>query len=317
TLDAGKPTTGTERFVASHPNGAGPWVFSDDSVSDWLITVRANHPTLGEISRKIAQGLVSGCDNAFYLERREKFIYSKLTGSTHEIELDLIHPLLKGSLHIRRWLFDESKLVALFPYQRNGNEFKLIDPDVMRKRFPKAWKYLGLCRSALEKRENGRFKGERFYQYSRHQNFEVMDQRKILVPAIAQRGEYAVDVEGKQYYVGSGGGGGGAHAILPHIKIDFQYLCGLLNSTCLDSFLQRVTTPFHSGWFAYRKAYIAQIPIKLPETPEEKKLSERIVESVQTIMKAKHKLRDDKLSDRERNACPPSRNDCRFWRINR
>src|SRR5439155_11240889 len=105
---------------------------------------------------------------------------------------------------------------------------------------------------------------------------------------------------GEQYYVGSGGGGGGAHAILPRIKIDLHYLCGLLNSTCLDAFLQRVTTPFHSGWFAYSRAYIAQIPIKLPETAEDKKLADRIVESVRDIMAAKSKLQRGSLSDRER-----------------
>jgi len=58
---------------------------------------------------------------------------------------------------------------------------------------------------------------------------------------------------------------------------------------CLDAFLKRVTTPFHSGWFAYSKAYIAQIPIKLPETAEDKKLADRVVVSVEAIMAAKVK----------------------------
>jgi hypothetical protein len=45
---------------------------------------------------------------------------------------------------------------------------------------------------------------------------------------------------------------------------------------------------------------MGQIPIKLPENTEEKKLANRIIESVRTIMDAKVKLRDAKLSDRER-----------------
>jgi len=63
--------------------------------------------------------------------------------------------------------------------------------------------------------------------------------------------------------------------------------------------LQQVTTPFHSGWFAYSKAYIAQIPIKLPTTAEEKKLAERITQSVRVIMEAKAALRAGRLSDGE------------------
>jgi hypothetical protein len=68
------------------------------------------------------------------------------------------------------------------------------------------------------------------------------------------------------------------------------YLCGLLNSRLLDSFLQRVTTPFHSGWFAYSKAYIQQIPIKVPETAQETKLADRIIESVGAIINGKSRL---------------------------
>jgi hypothetical protein len=127
-----------------------------------------------------------------------------------------------------------------------------------------------------------------------------MDRPKILVPAIGQRAQYAADIRGEQFYVGSGGGGGGAHAILPSIDIDLRYLCGLLNSACLDAFLKYVTTPFHSGWFAYSKGYIAQIPVKLPLSADEKKRADRIMQSVSIIMDAKPKLRNTKLSDRER-----------------
>ncbi len=178
------------------------------------------------------------------------------------------------------------------------------------------------CRAKLEEREkkerkdeNGEpvkdrhgkpeydrpFAGSDFYRYSRPQNFEVMTAAKLLVPAMGQRAEYAIDEQGDFYFVGSGGGGGGAHAVIPNIDIDLKYLCGLLNSTLLDAFLQRVTTPFHSGWFAYSKAYIKQIPIKLPTTAAENILAERITSSVRAIMDAKAALRQPKLSDRETN----------------
>ena len=79
----------------------------------------------------------------------------------------------------------------------------------------------------------------------------------------------------------------------------YEYVLGLLNSKLLDWYLQQITTPFHSGWFAYNKQFIEQIPIKLPTTPEEKKLAERITQSVRTIMDAKAALRAPKLSDGE------------------
>jgi hypothetical protein len=290
-LDAGKQAAGSDRFKARKPDGPGPWVFSNATVGRWLDAVRADHNTLGQITYKIAQGLVSGCDPAFYVASHRKFSYSDLTGREHEIERDLLHPLLKGAVHIRRWAPDSSDLAVLFPYESVKGQWALIPPDRMAEEFPKALAYLQDCRKKLEEREKGRFKGDTFYQFSRPQNFEVMDRAKILVPAIAKRAEYALDGKGEHFFVGSGGGGGGAHAVLPNIPIDLHYLCGLLNSKCLDTFLQKVTTPFHSGWFAYSKLYLAQIPIKLPTTAEDKKLAARITESVRVIMDAKAKLR--------------------------
>jgi ribosomal protein L35 len=84
--------------------------------------------------------------------------------------------------------------------------------------------------------------------------------------------------------------GGGGYGVITD-AVDLHCFCDLLNSKLLDAFLQRVTTPFHSGWFAYNKQFIEQIPIKLPTTAEDKKLGERITASVRAIMDAKGKLR--------------------------
>ncbi len=319
-LDAGKSAVGAQRFMARTPQSAGPWVFANASDSKWLDAVRGNHETLGSITSKIPQGLVSGCDPVFYLQRRGKDCFSEETGRSHALEADLLHPLLKGSVHIRRWAFDPTTLAVLFPYRLVEGEWKLIPPADLKRGYPLAFAYLTECRAKLEEREkkerkndkgetikgkDGKpeydrpFAGPDFYRFSRPQNFEVMPSAKLLVPAMAQRAEYAIDEGGDFYFVGSGGGGGGAHAIIPNIDVDLRYLCGLLNSTLLDAFLQRVTTPFHSGWFAYSNAYIKQIPIKLPTTAADKKLAERITDSVRAIMDAKAALRRPKLSDRE------------------
>lgn len=123
---------------------------------------------------------------------------------------------------------------------------------------------------------------------------------KILTPSLARRGEYCLDLKGDLFFVGSGGGGGGGYGILLHDASNYEYILGLLNSQLLNWFVQKITTPFHSGWFAYNKQFIEQLPIKLPETVEDKKLADRVVQSVRTVMDDKLKLRDGRLSDRER-----------------
>lgn len=301
-LDAGKPTEGTEQFTARQPSESAPWMFANKAVMSWLDAVKCDHPTLGEISRKIAQGIVTSADDVFFLRRVGKRYRSEATGRTYDLERQIVHPVLKGSVHMKRWVPLVPDRAVLFPYEEHKGAWRLMPEDVLSSQFPEAWAYLEENRSRLEQRESGRLVGKpNWYGFIYPKNLEVMSKPKILVPAIATSAEYCLDARGKFYYVGSGGGGGGGHAIVVD-GIDLYYLVGLLNSSCLDTFVKRITTPFHSGWFAYSSAYIAQIPIKLPETGADKKLAARIVESVRSIMEAKGRLRGTNLSDRERGA---------------
>jgi hypothetical protein len=298
-LDAGKNTVGAQRFKARKPEDAGPWVFTNAEDTKWLDAVRANHPTLGDIAAKIGQGIVTSDDEVFFLTNSGKQYRCDADEQSYELERAVVHPLLKGSIHMKRWMPLEPDRAVLFPYEEHNGAWRLVPAAKFKSDYPKAWAYLNAHKKRLEARESGKMVGKPgWYGYVYPKNLDVMARPKILVPAIATHAEYCLDAKGEYYYVGSGGGGGGGHAIVTD-KADLPYLCGLLNSTLLDAFLQRVTTPFHSGWFAYSKAYIKQIPIKLPTTAADKKLGERITESVRCIMEAKAALRQPKLSDRQ------------------
>jgi hypothetical protein len=299
-IDNGKVTESSERFNARSPSVDASWVFSNAKIAEWLDAVRGNHKTLGEISTKIAQGIVTSADNVFFLWIEGKLCRSDATGKLYDLEREVVHPVLKGAVHMNRWIPLIPDRAVLFPYEEYKGTWRLIPEDRFVAKYPATWAYLSENRERLEGRESGRLIAKpNWYGFIYPKNLDVMSKPKILVPAIATAAEYCLDTRGAYHYVGSGGGGGGGHGIVVE-NIDLYYLTGLLNSACLDAFLKRVTTPFHSGWFAYSKAYIAQIPIKLPETAVEKKLADRIVESVREIMAAKVKLRDAKLSDRER-----------------
>jgi hypothetical protein len=77
---------------------------------------------------------------------------------------------------------------------------------------------------------------------------------------------------------------------------------GKRNGVILNLYLKKVSTPLRGGWFRTFPQFLRQIPIKLPETTEDKKLASDIVQSVRVITEAKMKLRGDKLSDRERQS---------------
>ncbi len=299
-IDAGRRVGGVERFKARYPMDAGPWIFSKAAVAKWLDAVRGGHKTLGEIAHKIAQGIVTSCDEVYFLNRRGRAYHSDATGKTYELERAVVHPLLKGSVHMKRWRPLPSDRAVLFPYEEQRGQWRTIPPDKFKAEYPLAWAYLLENRKRLEARETGKMAGrEDWYAYVYPKNLEVMSATKILVPAIGTAAEYCLDARGEHHFVGSGGGGGGGYGIVTD-TVDLHYLCGLLNSKCLDAFLQNITTPFHSGWFAYSKMYLSRIPIKLPVSAEDKKLARRITDSVHLIMDAKASLLAAKLSDGEK-----------------
>jgi hypothetical protein len=298
-VDEGKQSNDISVFKVSCPCNDSPWTFVNSNADRLLNIIKKNNPSLAEITSKIAQGIVSGCDPVFYVSLENGNYFSGYTQKRYKFEKELLHPLLKGAVHMKRWLAEKTSLYVIFPYKFKNNRWSLIDPEELRVKYKTIFDYFYECQEILEAREKGRFKGDKFYQYSRPQNFGVMPVHKVLVPSIAVKAEYSLDLGGEYYFAGSGGGGGGGYAILPKIDIDIKYLCALLNSRLLDGYLKTITTKFHSGWYAYNKQYIEQLPIKLITTREEKIKEKQIVGRVDKILEIKSLIQNKKLSDRE------------------
>lgn len=299
-IELRRARTDTKAFPAARAMPPSSWVFVDSHGSKLLANLAAQGPSLGDFAEKVFVGIQTSADKVFILERRGKRYYSDQLESLVDLEPTLLHPLLKGSVHMKRWLPLESEQVVLFPYRAASADFTLIEPKAMRADTPATWEYLSKCRDGLKTRERGTFEGDRWYGYVYPKNLASMSEPKILTPSLGQRAEYGLDARGKYFFVGSGGGGGGGYGILLRDWSQSEYILGLLNSRLLDWYVQQITTPFHSGWFAYNKQFIEQVPIKLPETADEKKMAARIAESVRAIIAAKTRLRDAKLSDRDR-----------------
>ena len=90
------------------------------------------------------------------------------------------------------------------------------------------------------------------------------------------------------------------NAIVPSDSANLLLLAEILNSSLLDAIKRESGTPlFRGGWLNCEIRFIRDLPIKLPETAGERKLAERIEESVRQVMAAKKQLGETGLSDRE------------------
>jgi hypothetical protein len=300
-IDAGKPFDGTERCRATPPD-AGNWSFVAEA--DRVATLLADSGTqpLSSVAR-LAQGIKTSADGVFVVDlvgnsKQCARIVSQETGKEHDLEWAAIRPLIKSE-HMKRFRIEESKKYLLFPYRRKGEKYELVPVATWRAEMPLTWAYLSEVKEVLQARERGRMKDRAdWFAYIYPKNFEVLSQPKLCIPDMSEHMQVCIDAKGE--YIFSGGAAGG-NAIVPHDPTHLLFLAGLLNSRLMETSLRQTGTKFRGGYLNCEIRFIRDLPIKLPTTTADKKLAERITQSVRAVMDAKVALRQPKLSDRETN----------------
>jgi len=227
----------------------------------------------------LASGTGTRADRVFFLqkvsENKEYYtVFSKQTQREHKIEKVFVKPSAKGK-DIDSYKITNDNQLLVFPYQ--GKE--LIDRKTVEARSPNLWKYLEECQESLEKRENGRWKGNSFYCYGRPQNHELLPLKKILVPVVVNKAKAAWDSTGLHvidsiYFVKK----------IRESKIAEEYLLALLNSNLLTFFLINTSSNLRGGYFSMKPAYVNRFPLKTEfSTQEEKTMYKKIIRNVARI----------------------------------
>jgi hypothetical protein len=282
-------TKGTIPFDAIGSTG---WNFTVGRSAVMFDRLRQMPFKLGNIA-DLFVGLQTDADDVFILEeiKRETgkvLCGSKATGRQHWFEDEHLKPFLKGSLNIRRYHLADISKRLIFPYELKSGRSLLIDPNDYKHRYPKTWKYLEENQKRLSERNKGQM-GREWYGYVYKKNHTRFGDRKLLVPSIANWSCFALDEDGKYYFVGSGGGGGGGYGITlkNNFELDDLYLLGLLNSSLLSVYLKTISTPFRGGYIALNRQVIEQLPIRTINLSDgsDKIMHERMVQLVELMLK--------------------------------
>jgi len=246
-------------------------------IIDSIIKKLENFKYLKDLTEEIMEGVTfggKGADNIFVID-------SKIIKS-FRIESKLYKKVLKGR-DIRKWNLEWDRKYLFYPYDDIGNELNL-------KEYPNGYEYIKQFQDSLSKRilDGKRISdwGKQWFSFWRVRNPEVFTKQKILSPRIATNNNFALDSNREFYLTDS------AVALIPK-EIDIKYLLGVLNSSLL-SFIIINTSPFVQGrYYSYTRTYLDNLPIKLPETTEEKKVAGQIIKKVNEILE----LQRSKISD--------------------
>ena len=88
-------------FLLDQPQGDGKWNFSDPATQRILDKIAEQPQTLGDVTRKIFQGIATSADKIFVLriisEGADTYrVFSNFTEKEFKIEKGLVKPFLNG-----------------------------------------------------------------------------------------------------------------------------------------------------------------------------------------------------------------------------
>lgn len=244
--------------------------------------------TLGDIVRKIFQGIATSADKIYVLdvlEWKEKTVwcFSKSLNCEVEIEQGFVKPFLMGK-DVHRYQSLVAKNVVIFPYVIQDGKASLMSQTYIKENFPLGWNYLIDNKQTLLEREKGRF-AENWYCFSRPQNMIEFEAVKIMTPEIALGGQMSFDKTGSMYHTTK------IYSFVfnKEVKDNPKYFLGILNSKLLWFFLSLTGYVLRGGYFTFKTEYLKPFPIpcSLSQKPPTQLQHDDIVILVDKILTTK------------------------------
>lgn len=222
-----------------------PWHFATDRVHSILRKLKdSKHRFIDKVCGRILQGLRTGCNNVFVLKPEQ----------ASSLDHELLVPFISGE-HIRRCKFNTTELQLLFPYRTSpSGDVRLIPEDELSAAYPQTYSYLLAHRNVLDDR--ARDSGTPWFAFSRSQNLEIGNLRKLLVREMMPRSEFAADLTGSATFA-SGYAIDAAHLTDQELKA----WAAVFNTPTLEFSFRHTGTQLQSGWFRLMKHHLRRVRV--------------------------------------------------------
>jgi len=267
------------------------WDFALGESNKVLARLKQHPRTLGDITRKIFQGIATSADKIYVLELLGQDgdllrCYSKQLECEVEIERGFTRPFLMGK-HVHRYEPARPRNVVVFPYWLDGRKAELMTQSEIRKQFPLGWKYLKKNRQALGERERDRMHGEEFYAYIYPKNLVEFDAIKVMTPEIALGCQMTLDAKGICYHTTKVY----SVAFNEKAKASGKFWLGILNSKVLWYFITKTGYVLRGGYYTFKTDYLNPFPIPDSTIGQQEQI-ERLVDIVLALREQAADLAD-------------------------
>lgn len=168
------------------------WLLSKPSHADTVKRIEQIGTPLGNMT-SIHVGFATLKDSVFFV--RQKGFYCTAVApdhSLHEIETELTRPAVKiADLASENDLSHNTRRI-IFPYLRSQSRYVPLPESVLCEKYPKAYRYLLLCRDLLSERDKGKKEYGAWYAWGRTQGMEAPGP-KLLTKTFSKRPQFMLD----------------------------------------------------------------------------------------------------------------------------
>ncbi|MDO8731454.1 MAG: type I restriction endonuclease [Actinomycetota bacterium] len=187
-------------------------------------------------------------------------------GKSWKVERAITRPFLDDSRNVHSYHEVVADSLILFPYELGGgagsaSAWAVIDPKVMRKRYPLAYKYFLANKAELDKRDmSADERSKAFYSFGRSQAIGYAHLAPKIFYTNNQRGDkYGIDVTGIVY--ASGGTGGEVALFQKDMEYSLDFVLGLLDQAPIEFFLRKRGSVFRGGYYSRGTDVIGDTPV--------------------------------------------------------
>jgi len=262
------------------------WVLTPAPIKLVLDKINLQPKNLGEIFDGAFQGVVTGIDEIYFLERLSEpsngllEVRSQRSGNSFIIEENIVKPLLKGE-DISRYSKPDFKYYCVYPYKLVGNKTVILEEREFSSKFPYAYAYLlGFKKELKELRIKFKTNPKYWYSCHRGRSMALFERERIITPEISLgcNMTFAPDSfyhNTKCYSL-----------VLPSRQEIKNYWMGLLNSKLMWWFISNTGYVYRGGYYAFNTRYLKPFPLRSINFNEidEVDLHDKMVELVKQML---------------------------------
>ena len=182
----------------------------------------------------------------------DEFYYLQ-NGSLHPIEKGICKDILNSNKLSRKINFDEAREKVLFPYDDEIKP-KVLEEEVLKGKYPYAYKYLKKKKEELAKRDKGNGKYEKWFAFGRTQSLEKVS-NKLFFPKFSDKiPSYLISNDvNLLFYNGQ--------AIIGHSEEEMQFVKKILESRLFWYYIKSTSKPYSSDYYSLNGTYIKNFGI--------------------------------------------------------